>query len=146
MNELQIQNRFQETDCRYFVPELLVDGVPLDDFSAVATDLAALHASISSPGEHYILTCWCGEPGCAGIAHGIKVLHRGQTVHWHIRDPQPKRHFQFEASAYRTAIDLALSEACDILRRDPPPPEGTLEVVPDSNTAFLQALHHTNPQ
>lgn len=140
MNDLRIRNQIQQREDQYLVSEVLVDGIPVGDFSTIATDLAALHASIASSGVYSILTCWCGEPGCAGIHHGIDVLHRDGLIHWHIREPRPRRHFQFDASAYRAAVEQALSEAGEIMRLDPPPPEGLLQVVPESNGAFLRGF------
>ena len=137
MNTLSITNNIQTRDQRYFVVELAVDGSPLADFTSYATALEALHRSATEPGEHYILTCWCGIPECAGIYSGFTVQHDGIGIHWHIMEPEPERHFTFEASAYRAVIDRCISDARDLLHHDPPPDKGTLSVVPDDNAYFL---------
>ncbi len=137
MNTLAIANGIRTSDNRYFVVELAVDGSPLADFAWYATDLAALERSTTESGEHFILTCWCGIPECAGIYSGIVVRHKGGRTHWRIAEPGPRRALEFDSAAYRSAVERAIAEAAELLRRDPPPDKGTLHVVPDDNAYFL---------
>ena len=98
-----------ETDQRYLLLELAVDGVPLADFSLLATDRAELARAAGEAGGFFILTCWCGVPECAGIQRPLQVTHlpSGQT-RWQLRNPGPAREWLFDTLAYRQAIDEAL--------------------------------------
>ena len=98
-----------ETDQRYLLLELAVDGVPLADFSLLATDRAELARAAGEGGEFFILTCWCGVPECVGIERPVQVEHlaSGQT-HWRLRDPAPAREWLFDSAQYRQAIEEGL--------------------------------------
>lgn len=48
----------------------------------VTVDMRVLVASIQGSGEYEILTCSCGESGCAGIWEGIIVIHRQESIQW----------------------------------------------------------------
>ena len=94
-----------ETDQRWLLLELAVDGEPLADFSLLATDRAELARAAGEAGGFFILTCWCGVPECVGIERPVQVEHlaSGQT-RWRVRDPAPAREWLFDSSQYRQAI------------------------------------------
>ena len=41
---------------------------------------AELAEALTSEGEHFIFTCGCGEPGCAGIHEGVRSRLAGGQV------------------------------------------------------------------
>jgi hypothetical protein len=69
-------------------PELLViakiNQLLLVDFAyyGLTTSLPELARSSQKPGEFFIITCHCGDPGCAGIRQGIEVTHAKNQVVW----------------------------------------------------------------
>ena len=58
----------------YLVVDILVDHHPLTDFQWFATDFGVLKESTERDGFFYILTCWCGDHGCAGLKKQITVV------------------------------------------------------------------------
>lgn len=120
-------------------PELRVNG---DLFTSdVTLDIAALVDSTRGSGEFYIFTCGCGEPGCAGIWHGVIVLHSPYCVQWLIPEPfrepyvdmdapEPPptdlrtfRERTFSPAAYREAVFSGLSQAQALAASTMPQPE-----------------------
>jgi len=76
--------------------ELYLDGQCLS--AGYCIDLAALLRSFEAAGEHFILTCSCGEPGCAGLFVPFQVVHHDdKLIHWRIEQPEPEREFYFSA-------------------------------------------------
>jgi hypothetical protein len=67
-------------------PLLLIDGEPIEE--QLPIDLWVLVKSVLRPGRHYIYTCSCGDPGCAGVEEGIRVGHRLGRIIWEYRLPQ----------------------------------------------------------
>jgi len=92
---------------------LLVDGESLS--KGYCLDYGQLVESLEKDGEFYFLTCGCGEPGCAGIYHGIRVRHDVGLVFWHVHFPEPERHFCFSATQYREAVCTALTAADKVI-------------------------------
>jgi hypothetical protein len=94
MNKLSLHyQREQEPgqDEWYWRVIVKVDAEPVVDFRhyELAADLEELQKSAEGEGEFFIITCFCGEPQCAGIQEGIKVLHQGDHVTWVYRNPLP---------------------------------------------------------
>lgn len=58
--------------------QLLVDFA----YYGLTTSLPELVRSIDKAGEFFIITCVCGDPGCAGIRQGIQVTHAKNQVLW----------------------------------------------------------------
>ncbi len=50
-------------------------------------DISELAKSCQSSGEFFILTCSCGESGCAGIFYGIQIEHLTEAVVWRFNEP-----------------------------------------------------------
>ena len=81
---------------------LHVDGVILN--TSYSIDYIALAKSAITSGEYYILTCGCGDTGCAGIDEPISVVHDSGRILWHITDPLPERRFEFSKDEYSSVI------------------------------------------
>lgn len=62
----------------HLVGELRVDGVRLGE--GYVLDIRRLAEALTSEGEHFIFTCGCGEPGCAGIHEGVSSRISGDRV------------------------------------------------------------------
>ena len=62
----------------HLVGELRVDGVRLGE--GYVLDIRRLAEALTSEGEHFIFTCGCGEPGCAGIHEGVRSRLAGDQV------------------------------------------------------------------
>jgi len=56
------------------------------------------------PGKYDIITCSCGESGCAGIFELVTVTHDGDRIVWHLVEPGPERWFEFSKDQYRSAL------------------------------------------
>jgi len=72
-------------------------------------DIVKLAASLAAPGPYYILTCGCGDHGCAGLHQPIDVQHVGTTIVWHIPGGDagyevPPTTFVFERADYQSEI------------------------------------------
>ena len=62
----------------HLVGELRVDGTRLGE--GYVLDIRRLAEALTSEGEHFIFTCGCGEPGCAGIHEGVRSRITGDKV------------------------------------------------------------------
>ena len=62
----------------HLVGELRVDGARLGE--GYVLDIRRLAEALTSEGEHFIFTCGCGEPGCAGIHEGVRSRLAGGQV------------------------------------------------------------------
>ncbi len=120
--ELRLKAHSHNDGITYLILEIKVDGKLLTDFECYATDLDALTRSIESDGEFFIITCWCGIPECAGIKQGLKICHENNFTYWQVHQPEPKRAFVFEHTAYEQAIREVIKQGThliDYLRVDP---------------------------
>jgi len=72
---------------RYFLISVTVDDKPIVDFQDYALDVHALLACMKSSGDHFLLTCWCGDPYCGGIYKPAKVLNLDKSVSWSFEQP-----------------------------------------------------------
>jgi hypothetical protein len=113
--------------------DVLVDGELLADFGNFATDLPfALLPSAEYDGSFEILTCTCGNAGCAGLFHPIQVAHHDGAVHWEITEPEPPRHLTFDERAYAEEISRLVDEGKRLVL------EGKLkDAVPEGNQQFF---------
>jgi hypothetical protein len=72
----------------YFIISVTVDGKPIVDFEEdYALDIHALLASVKSSGDHFLLTCCCGDPYCGGIYKPVKVIYSETSVSWSFEQP-----------------------------------------------------------
>jgi len=73
---------FRKVDCpkspSYLVGELRIDGQLLGD--RYVLDVRRLAQALQREGEHFIFTCGCGVPGCAGIVDGVQSRISGDQV------------------------------------------------------------------
>ena len=87
------------------------------NFSAgYVVDLRQLSKSIYEDGIYDILTCSCGETGCAGIFEGITVNHTKGQVYWDVTQPEPEREFYFNQQQYREAIICGLEQGWHLIK------------------------------
>lgn len=91
-------------------------------------DLRQLAKSCQLSGEFYIVTCGCGDAGCAGIEDGIRVSHFPDRINWEVPEPisvgnltekeyeqhlikRTVRQYTFEPASYLAAVQTGLREA-----------------------------------
>jgi len=103
-------------------------------------DLIDLSKSCQLSGEFFIVTCGCGEAGCAGIYDGIRVTHFDDRIMWEAPDPlahlglsdeeveqlgedRVYKQFSFESQAYLLAVEEGLRIAKGFLFCDKQPVE-----------------------
>lgn len=54
--------------------------------------------SFFTPGDYYLLTCSCGEPGCAGLSEPFHVAHlEDGIIYWHFVQPEPEGEAYFSS-------------------------------------------------
>ncbi len=103
-------------------------------------DLRQLAKSCQLSGEFYVVTCGCGEPGCAGIWDGIQVSHFPDRICWEVpelisvgnlneeeyarhRINRTFRQYAFNPASYLAAVQAGLREAKHMLFGDFQPVE-----------------------
>lgn len=79
----------------------------------LGVDLVELAQSVESSGEYFVVTCSCGDAGCAGIDDGIAVAHDAATVRWQFPHAGYRPHlagqvFTFDRAAYAATIRRGL--------------------------------------
>ncbi|MCW3059119.1 MAG: hypothetical protein JWQ02_940 [Capsulimonas sp.] len=105
MNTLTLQLKIDPSpgeDNVHIVVE--IDGEPLAAFSYYAIDLEELFRSERDSGAFFIITCWCGQPACAGVGRGVAVEHRDGMVYWRVPEPGPDREYVFRETDYAQAL------------------------------------------
>jgi len=138
MNNLKVQSRIDsvhnEKDA--IVTELLVDDRLLADFkgSSLSVDLSALERSVYQSGEFFIITCVCGDPGCAGVKQGIQVSHTDKSIHWVVRGLGETQTFYFHPQEYQTAVEHGIKQLEQMMKRH------NLEVAPEINKRRFEKL------
>jgi hypothetical protein len=60
------------------VGELRIDGQIVG--GGYVVDVRELAMALTREGEHFIFTCGCGEPGCAGIHEGFHTWLEGEVI------------------------------------------------------------------
>lgn len=109
--------------------ELRIDGRLAAELASVCIEPCALIASASREGEFFIGTCGCGEPGCAGVWHGIQVQHSNGFARWEVHQPyvrdkgdmspnKPPLVYEFAASSYAEAVTKVKSFLVNLLPRE----------------------------
>lgn len=140
MNEIELQLRarhYKNDPLGYLVVEAQVDNEPIADFEACAIDLQQYQRSLENDGEFFIITCWCGDPSCANIEHGISVQHTADRILWQATiDGQP-RTFEFDREAYTAAQTNLQSQAQELLAYLKMANDGELTIVPIRNRKFF---------
>ena len=121
---------YDEDDrCSYVESRLSVDGVQLsDEFSVNWKNLVE---SCFNDGDYFILTCVCGDPGCAGIERAFQISCVGKNIKWEIPKPITGCHSDdkeiayvekvFDLEDYRQLVHYALCEVKTLALKTPPP-------------------------
>jgi hypothetical protein len=136
LNQLDLQlkaHKSESDELSYLVVEIVVDGEIIANFNAFATDLIEFERSTREPGDYFIITCWCGDPLCAGVGAPVHVRHEKMVVHWRLASPAPARDLAFTLENYRTALAHArrqIERILSYLRRSR---VTTLDFVPNRN-------------
>jgi hypothetical protein len=103
--------------------DVLVDGEVLADTDKYAFSLHALRDSVTTEGEHYIVTCGCGIPECAGLSRGVRITRGDDSVEWVVLEPGPERRFRFDRDSYdaavRVGIDAARATFAEVVAQTP---------------------------
>lgn len=103
-------------------------------------DLRQLAKSCQMSGEFFIVTCGCGEAGCAGIDDGVRVTHFDDRLVWEVpvplsyrgmTDAEAERHgnnrvyqrFNFDPNLYLATMQAGLREAKCLLFGEQQPVE-----------------------
>jgi hypothetical protein len=67
--------------------------------------------------EFEIMTCSCGNAGCAGIFYGTRVKRRRNTVEWRDIDcGLPKKFYAFDLVAYDTLVLDTIDRLVEIVK------------------------------
>jgi hypothetical protein len=124
--------------------EIDVNGMMLTDEKTCSTaiDLLALTQSMSNDGRYFIITCTCGDPGCAGIDQGIKVIHNDENVQWLITErgcgPEEPMEFTFNRELYVQSIKDAVTQFLALYKSN-----SSIDIIPvifGLNISTLQAI------
>lgn len=121
----------------FMVVSLSVNSEPLADFSYYAVDLEELVRSQSEDGEVFLLTCWCGQPSCAGIYRGVQVWHEAAEVHWLVPEPDAPKEYVFKQAALEAALAVLRKEIRSFVAERTYSNKAPYEVVPMQNEPFF---------
>lgn len=125
-NQLTLKISPADSNSASLVAELFVNDRRLAPNAVV--DLHVLAKSAQTSGNHWIFTCGCGMPMCAGIDEPIGVIHSFDKIEWlfkridslgrgfDLTDEQYENeniseHFQFDPDQYQIAVDRGLRDA-----------------------------------
>jgi hypothetical protein len=146
MNRLQVRLKAHPDNdgYDYLVVEVRVDNEPIADFTSIATDLAVLLRSIAESGEHFILTCWCGNAECVGIRRGVTVRHERNKVYWSLIDPGPQRQFVFDHQEYEQAIRASIAQGKRLIAHLQTAEKRKLTITPERNLQWFDASPSRN--
>lgn len=102
-----------------------IGDLPLVNYEQdlLAIDLTELAKSLDGDGEYFVITCACGDAGCAGINEGIQVSHAHNTVRWRVHPwgngQELEKVFTFQAEAYRAAVKHGLRQFLELYENNP---------------------------
>jgi len=128
MNNIHLEFDIEDVEsstgdmAKFLVPSLMVDDREInEDF---ALDMRELVNSCRADGEYFILTCGCGEAGCAGVFEGIAVSHQNGEVVWVVPDPIKSTtsaksdyvEYRFDRCSYIDAIRKGVDKGKNLLR------------------------------
>lgn len=80
----------------WLVPQIWVDGKPLDEPHAVSVNAVLQSFSKLAPygwsrDWHFVFTCGCGNAACAEIDEGVGAVQHDDDVEWVFRRPQANK-------------------------------------------------------
>ena len=122
MNAIKVQVQF-EPDSKNLYAEIMIDDQLLVSLKRdeLAIDLVELAKTIKQDGEFFIITCTCGNPGCAGITTGVNVHRDNETVHWQFKvrqaDSKNVRAVSFAQKDYATAVQEGIAQFTELLKQ-----------------------------
>jgi hypothetical protein len=140
MNQLELRLSTHDPDSdgnSYLIVEILVDRSAIVNFGGLATDLNEFERSLKLTGSFYIITCWCGDPGCAGISEAVHVQHEGTVVRWRLVSPKPARTFVFAQENYQAVLANVISQGKRLIDSLRSSSSKTLVVTPNWNVRFF---------
>lgn len=113
INELEL--RLVDDDRGTFRVDGFVDGkrLPVREDDEMDVPFGLL-PSIEAPGDYFMVTCECGDPGCSGYFDPVVVTEEGQLLHWTCKDLGWD--FTFERGAYKDEIRRLINEGRGRLR------------------------------
>jgi len=89
----------------------------------LGVDLVELVRTLDTDGEFLIITCSCGDAGCAGISKGIHVIREKTALHWLVQNRgkgvEPAKRFTFDAEAYNTALKRGIIQFMQLYEGNP---------------------------
>ena len=106
-----------------------------DEYVATKPLMASLLGSTDKP----IMTCVCGEPGCAGFWHQESRLSETR-VHWLLEYKKENWDLLFARDAYENAVLAVLRQFMEKPWEDMEFPSGTILAEYPDCTAFVQAV------
>ncbi len=121
----------------FMVVSLSINSETLADFSYYAIDLEELVRSQSEDGEVFLLTCWCGQPSCAGIYRGVQVWHEAADIHWLVPEPDAPKEYVFEKAALETALSVLRKEIRGFVAERIYTNKAPYKIVPMQNEPFF---------
>ena len=101
---------------KYLSVILVVNNKRLVDIDKYGIDARALNSSIKNNGDYFIITCHCGDHGCAGIEKGIKVKIDTEYVYWDIYEPV-KHKLKFSIKDVKAEIEK-MNEKIENAKKD----------------------------
>ena len=82
-----------------------------------------LAKTLITDGEFLIITCSCGDAGCAGINEGIHIAREKAVLHWLVRNSGkgvvPEKRFTFDVEAYTTAVKRGIVQFMQLYDDNP---------------------------
>jgi hypothetical protein len=102
-----------------------INGNPLVNYEReeFAIDLVALAKTVDQDGDFFIITCTCGDAGCAGITEGIHVVREQGTLQWFFpksrEDVEEVRTYTFDAESYIAAIEHGFIQFLELFEENP---------------------------
>ncbi len=140
--KIELKGPFEQgsaVDEHYLITQaIFINGKSLAPENPI--DLIHLSKSCQLSGEFFIVTCGCGDAGCAGIDDGIRVTHLDDRIVWEVPDPISNRGmsdealkqlnenrvfttYSFEPAAYLLSVKEGLRIAKGLLFGDKQPVE-----------------------
>lgn len=113
-----IQLRLSGVEAGEYHVDGLVDGKTLLRAGDEEMDIPfGVLPSIDREGDYFMVTCSCGDPGCAGYFEPAVVTHEGDLIHWICSDLN--WHFTFERKQYEAEIRRLIDEGRRRAEGDP---------------------------
>ena len=138
MNTIELAPKLitDEDNIEYIVIAILENGKEIEDFEYFATDLAEFYKSLKDEGQYFVLTCWCGDPPCAGINIPINVKYKNEKIIWEVKEPF-NRIIEFDRSQAIEGLKIFKSKMYELKRKSNFTKE---EITPESNKEVFDKI------